>query len=158
MPWRSWTRPERPDVRWTTRPQWHVTLRFLGEVADPVPVVAALDAAPRRLRGHAGACGGRLGRGVVMVPVGGLEALAGEVAAATAAIGRPPERRPFAGHLTLARVRRGARCATWWASPSTCASRWSTCGWCTATRAGTAPATRTCTCGRLAPELSALDP
>jgi 2'-5' RNA ligase len=101
-------RPERPDVRWTTRPQWHVTLRFLGEVADPVPVVAALDAAP--LAGCEATLGpavARLGRGVVMVPVGGVEALAGEVAAATAAIGPPPERRPFAGHLTLARVRRG---------------------------------------------------
>ena len=101
-------RPERPDVRWTTRPQWHVTLRFLGEVADPGPVAAALDAAP--LTGCEATLGpavARLGRGVVMVPVGGVETLAGEVVAATASIGRPPERRPFAGHLTLARVRRG---------------------------------------------------
>src|SRR5690606_4279651 len=39
-------RPDRPGVRWTRRQQWHVTLRFLGEVDDPDPVAAALDAAP----------------------------------------------------------------------------------------------------------------
>ena len=27
-------RPERPGVRWTTQPQWHVTLRFLGGVDE----------------------------------------------------------------------------------------------------------------------------
>jgi len=41
-------RPPRPGVRWTRREQWHVTLRFLGEVDESaVPaLVAALDAAP----------------------------------------------------------------------------------------------------------------
>ena len=28
-------RPEGPELRWTTEPQWHVTLRFLGEVETP---------------------------------------------------------------------------------------------------------------------------
>jgi 2'-5' RNA ligase len=101
-------RPERDGVRWTTRPQWHVTLRFLGEVDDPAPVVAALDSAPLvRCAAVVGPRVAALGRGVVMVPVAGLEALADGVVAATGPFGRRPEARPFRGHLTLARVRRG---------------------------------------------------
>jgi 2'-5' RNA ligase len=96
-------------VRWTARAQWHVTLRFLGEVADPAPVAAALEAA------HLAACeavaGPRviaLGRSTVVLPVAGLDALAAGVAAATAGFGAPVGTRPFRGHLTLARVRRGS--------------------------------------------------
>ena len=102
-------RPAREGVRWTTRPQWHVTLRFLGEVDDPAPVVAALETAP--LVGCAAVMGPRvaaLGYGVVIVPVAGLEALAEGVVATTGQFGRAPEARPFRGHLTLARVRRGS--------------------------------------------------
>jgi 2'-5' RNA ligase len=102
-------RPERPGVRWTTRAQWHVTLRFLGEVPDPGPVIAALDGArlaPCEARLGPAVAG--LGREVVMVPVDGLDVLADAVVTATAGLGRPPEDRPFTGHLTLARVRRGA--------------------------------------------------
>ena len=102
-------RPDRPDVRWTTRAQWHVTLRFLGELADPAPVVVALDGA--RLPGCDASLGPRvtsLGRDVVMVPVDGLGVLAEAVVGATAGLGRPPDARPFTGHLTLARTRRGA--------------------------------------------------
>ena len=40
-----------------------------------------------------------------MVPVGGVEDLAGAVAAATVDLGGLPEDRPFTGHLTLARSR-----------------------------------------------------
>ncbi len=32
---RGLERPARPGVRWTTADQWHVTLRFLGEMEDP---------------------------------------------------------------------------------------------------------------------------
>jgi 2'-5' RNA ligase len=52
---------------------------------------------------------GRFGQRVLHVPVAGLEEVAGAVVAATAEVGEPPEDRPFAGHLTLARVARGAR-------------------------------------------------
>jgi RNA 2',3'-cyclic 3'-phosphodiesterase len=102
-------RPDMPGVRWTTADQWHVTLRFLGEVEDPEPVAAALDAAA--LAPTTATLGPRvtaLGRGVLVVPVAGLGALAGAVVAATAGIGRPAADRPFRGHLTLARARRGA--------------------------------------------------
>jgi RNA 2',3'-cyclic 3'-phosphodiesterase len=102
-------RRERAGVRWTTRPQWHVTLRFLGEVAEPAPVVAALDEA--LLESTTAVVGPRvsaLGRGVVVVPVAGLEPLAGAVVTATGVFGTPPPDRPFRGHLTLARSRHGS--------------------------------------------------
>jgi 2'-5' RNA ligase len=102
---------ERPDiggVRWTSESQWHVTVRFLGSVEDS-EVPAVVDA----LRvGLAGAAGGEallgpetacFGRGVLMVPVSGHDALAAAVTRATASFGEPPDPRPFHGHLTLAR-------------------------------------------------------
>jgi 2'-5' RNA ligase len=97
-------RPTIPGVRWTGRAQWHVTLRFLGDAeVDAVRGVlgkvraAATQAelAPRTQR---------LGRGVLCVPVHGLEDLAAAVVAATAELGRPPDHRTFRGHITLARV------------------------------------------------------
>jgi 2'-5' RNA ligase len=110
----SLRRPARPGVRWTRREQWHVTLRFLGEVDEAaVPaVVAALDAAPLDAAPPAAAppaaappaaavLGPRvaaLGRRVVQIPVAGLDDLAAAVTAATATV---------QGHVTLARVARG---------------------------------------------------
>jgi 2'-5' RNA ligase len=97
-------------LRWVSRDQWHVTLRFLGEVDDAEPVVAAIEQAP--LRAAEAVLGPRaklLGREVVCVPTGGLEALALGVVEATATLGQPPEPRPFHGHLTLAWLRRRGR-------------------------------------------------
>jgi 2'-5' RNA ligase len=103
-------RPAMPGVRWTTREQWHVTLRFLGEVEDPEPVVDALEDAPlggpREIR--LGPAVEALGRKVVCVPASGAEQLADDVVAATRELGRPPDDRPFRGHLTLARLREGS--------------------------------------------------
>jgi RNA 2',3'-cyclic 3'-phosphodiesterase len=103
-------RPDRPGVRWTRRDQWHVTLRFLGEVGDPDSVAAALDTAPLpRCEARLGPRVRALGRQVVCLPVAGLDALAKTVAEATAGLGQPPDHRQFRGHLTLARLRRPAR-------------------------------------------------
>jgi len=103
----SLPRPEHPGVRWTTRAQWHLTLRFLGEVDDPGPVAAALAAAPlHRCTAVMGPRVTVLGRGVLVVPVEGLGELAAAVALATAGHGGRPETRPFRGHLTLARAPR----------------------------------------------------
>ena len=103
-------RPEVAGLRWTTRPQWHVTLRFLGAVDD---VHAAAEALARARAAPAeavlGPAVGRFGQRVLHVPVLGLDEVAAAVVAATADVGEPPEERPFAGHLTLARVQRGAR-------------------------------------------------
>jgi 2'-5' RNA ligase len=100
-------RPVVEGVRWTTPDQWHVTLRFLGSVESADPAVAALAT----LSGAPGAVATidgppvRLGREVLALPVDGLSELAALVADAFGGIGRPPEHRPFRGHLTLARGR-----------------------------------------------------
>jgi 2'-5' RNA ligase len=104
-------RPELEGVSWTRPEQWHITLRFLGWVPDDaLPVVVdAVEAielpqeeAPVVTLGPATAC---FGRRVLQVPARGLEALAAATVQATAGVGEPPEPRPFAGHLTLARSR-----------------------------------------------------
>jgi len=110
-------RPARAGVRWTTQDQWHVTLRFLGQVAhEDVPALAhALQQVARRHRPVEVELGPRLerlNRHTLVVPVTGLEALAADVVAATAHLGAPPDDRPFHGHLTLARARRRAAVPT----------------------------------------------
>jgi RNA 2',3'-cyclic 3'-phosphodiesterase len=110
---RSWPRPDRPGLRWTTEDQWHVTLRFAGDV-DEVGREAlrhalglvATGAAPVAVR--AGPAPRALGRAVWVLPVEGLESLAGAIGDATSDVGQPPPDRPFRGHLTLARARRPA--------------------------------------------------
>jgi RNA 2',3'-cyclic 3'-phosphodiesterase len=106
-------RPAVPGLRWTGREKWHVTLRFLGGMEDPGPVVDALRAvgaswtAP--VEADVGPAVGRFGNRVLHVPVSGLDDLAARVVDATAGFGRAPEERKFTGHLTLARVAKGAR-------------------------------------------------
>lgn len=85
-------RPEHPAVRWTTPDQWHITLRFLGEVAeDDVPGhVEALQelgatSAPRAV--VLGPATRRVRRNVLVAPVSGLDDLTEHA------------------HLTLARAR-----------------------------------------------------
>jgi RNA 2',3'-cyclic 3'-phosphodiesterase len=100
-------------LRWTTRDQWHVTLRFLGEVEDPTVVVDALDGIGAdgfaACEAAVGPMVETLSRQVVALPVVGLDHLAAAVIEATRTLGRPPEDRPFRGHLTLARLARSAR-------------------------------------------------
>jgi 2'-5' RNA ligase len=60
---------------------------------------------PAEVVAEAGPSLGRFGWRVLHIPVAGLESLAAAVVGATAAIGMPPEPRPFHGHLTLARSR-----------------------------------------------------
>ena len=103
-------RPEVPSVRWTEPEQWHVTLRFLGEVGEEE--VPDLHAALGGVAGHQrpapvelGPATTRLGPQVLVVPAAGLDGLAAAVTEATAGFGEPPDPRPFRGHLTLARGR-----------------------------------------------------
>jgi 2'-5' RNA ligase len=108
-------RPDLGSLRWTTEDQWHVTLRFLGEVNAPSAVAEALKEVPATLR-EAGiddvdavlgmATAWFRGRQILHVPVAGLDPLAQAVAAATAPWGDGADDPPFSGHLTLARVRR----------------------------------------------------
>ena len=102
--------PRRDDTpaRWTTRHQWHVTLRFFGNVDEPVPIMDALDALRASLAPvevTLGPRAGVLGHQVVYLPVAGLDALASTVIDATRTFGEPPQARRFKGHLTLARTK-----------------------------------------------------
>ena len=99
-------RPAVDGLRWTRPERLHVTVRFLGQ-CDEAAVEAALAAADLpAARATLGPLVERLGRGVVMIPVRGLDSLAAAVEAAMARIGLPPPDHPFTGHLTVARFKR----------------------------------------------------
>ena len=103
-------RREQRGVRWLRASNWHVTLRFFGE-AEEADVAARLhDAVLPPAQVTIGPAVARLGHGVVAVPVEGLGALAGAVVDVTADVGKPPPHRRFHGHVTVARLRAGARC------------------------------------------------
>jgi 2'-5' RNA ligase len=94
--------------------RWHVTLRFLGDVADDAlgPLGDALVAGAATFRGPV-EC--RLGPStawftavrVVQLPAAGLDELAAAVRAATRRVvaEQPGGEAPFNGHLTLARAK-----------------------------------------------------
>ncbi len=108
-----------PDVRWIAAEQLHLTVKFLGEVADGD--VAEISGAMKRAAAESkpfvmstGECGCFPERGSVrIVWVRAMEEiglLAGCVAAVEAQIeplGFPREHRPFAAHITIGRVREG---------------------------------------------------
>jgi 2'-5' RNA ligase len=102
-------RPEVAGVRYTTRDQWHVTLRFLGDVS----LAEALDAFERvafaPAEAEVGPAVTRLGKAVVVVPIAGLDAIASAVSVAMEDVGRPPDHDTFHGHLTLARLKGRAK-------------------------------------------------
>ena len=93
-------------LRWTATERLHITLRFLGQCSETgikaALAAADLPAAQVTLGPHVK----RLGRGVLMIPVGGLDDLAAAVEAAIAPIGLAPRDHPFTGHLTVARFKR----------------------------------------------------
>ena len=110
---RAMSRPALPGGRWTREEQWHVTLRFLGTVEDAA--VAHLSSALGRACAELApapvtmASPARCFGAAVALPVAGLERVGSAVVAATADFGRPPEPRPFHGHLTVARLGRRGR-------------------------------------------------
>lgn len=101
-------RPDVPGLRWTTEDQWHVTLRFLGDAdLDEATAVCARIEVPAPTTVTLGPATARFGRRILHVPTSGLEEVAAATVAATASVGDPPDPRPFHGHVTLARSRRG---------------------------------------------------
>ena len=112
---RALTRPAVPGLRWTTPDQWHVTIAFLGEVPDGGQMVAAgalADVAgrlPDRPHAIIGPATETMGRGILCLPVDGLDEVAAAVRASPVGRYVRPEELPFNGHLTLARARRGQR-------------------------------------------------
>jgi len=92
-------------VRTEGATRWHVTLAFLGEEPDADAVGARLSAS--RLGPARAVIDGAstwFAGGVLVLPVSGLDRLAGEVRRALAGA-LPDSTRPFIGHLTLARRR-----------------------------------------------------
>jgi 2'-5' RNA ligase len=96
-------RPDVAGLRWTSPEQWHVTLRFLGQVPD-VDVVRSSFAGLAVPGGVAalGPATDRFGPSILHVPVAGLD----ELAAAVSSLPSPEADRPFRGHITLARGQR----------------------------------------------------
>ncbi|HEX7095564.1 MAG TPA: 2'-5' RNA ligase family protein [Acidimicrobiales bacterium] len=103
-------RADEPNVRYTRRDQWHVTLRFLGscEVSRALAAFETIDGAAAQA--ELGPSVQRLGRSIVIVPVEGLDDLAAVVVGATRDVGEPPDPRPFRGHITIARLRGRTAC------------------------------------------------
>lgn len=99
-------RPERVGVRWVPHENWHITLRFLGEVVAREVEVALAEVALPRATARLGPHTERLDARQIVVPVDGVDELARIVYEATAHIGQP-DRRGFRGHLTVARTRPG---------------------------------------------------
>jgi 2'-5' RNA ligase len=102
-------RPRDQGVRWVPAENLHVTLRFLGD-ADVDDVAEALDqvALPRAVA-RLGPAIDVLAERSLVLPVAGVDDVADVVRFATRGMGTERERRRFVGHLTLARLARGAR-------------------------------------------------
>lgn len=106
-------RPEVDNLRWTKPERLHITLRFLGQCdeAEAVQALRRVNFSPATVA--LGPMLERLGRGVVMLPVSGLDSLAAAATEATGHIGQPPPNRRFTGHMTVARFRRDPPLGAW---------------------------------------------
>jgi 2'-5' RNA ligase len=110
---RAEMKPLAPAARWVGAETFHVTLKFIGEVAQPRVdalrrALATVQAAPVAItfRGSGFFPNARAAR-VFWVGIEGgeaLAALAGKVDAALASAGVAREERAFSPHLTLARA------------------------------------------------------
>jgi RNA 2',3'-cyclic 3'-phosphodiesterase len=114
-----------PDLRWTSRSAWHLTLAFLGDVEDAVlpELTARLERAARRhppqllAVAGGGAFPSPARARVLWAGIRGdsraLALLAASVAAGARRAGAPPpdEDRKYRPHLTLARCRQPANVA-----------------------------------------------
>ena len=105
---RSLHRKDAQGVRFVPPENWHVTLRFLGQ-AEPTAVIDAMRHVllpPARAR--MGPAVDVLHQRALVVPVSGVDPLAAVVGAATREVGDPVPRRPYSGHITVARLKRTA--------------------------------------------------
>ncbi len=114
-----------PEIRWTDRHQWHVTLAFLGAVPerrlDDLTDALARSAARRdplilRLAG-AGAFPNPYAARVLWAGVeqvrGDLVAVAGGIRNASSSVGATPDGTRFDPHLTLGRFHRPTEATRW---------------------------------------------
>ena len=101
-------RKDQRGVRFLPPENWHATLRFLGD-ADPDRVADAMQRATLPAATAAiGPAIDMLGAHSVMAPVSGLDELATATVEATDGLGTLDPRPTYTGHITIARVRRGA--------------------------------------------------
>jgi 2'-5' RNA ligase len=115
-----------PELRWTNRSAWHLTLAFLGDVDDAVlpELMTRLERAARRHPPQELAIAGggafpsparaRVLWAGIRADNRALASLAASVAAAARRAGAPPpdEGRKYSPHLTLARCRQPANIET----------------------------------------------
>lgn len=103
-----------PGVRWIKPEQMHLTLRFIGEVSEQQAAalktaLAALEFQPFTM--HLQGVGQFPPRGTPRVLWAGIQSpaalaeLARQVEAALTGTGLPPADKPFAAHITLARLK-----------------------------------------------------
>ena len=105
---RALQRKDQRGVRFLPPENWHATLRFLGN-ADPDEVAEAMNRAEfPSARVSIGPAVDMLGSHSVIAPVRGLDQLAATVVEATRGIGDLEPRATYTGHITIARVKRGA--------------------------------------------------
>lgn len=114
-----------PEIRWTDRHQWHVTLAFLGDVPerrlDDLTEALARSAAKRdplvlRLSG-AGAFPNPYAARVLWAGVeqvrGDLAAVARGIRNAASTVGATPDGTRFSAHVTLGRFHRPTEATRW---------------------------------------------
>jgi 2'-5' RNA ligase len=91
------------DVRWTPEENWHITLRFLGEelIESAIEVLTGvgLPASTAEVSSQIVHMGARS----LIVPVAGVDALAGAVREATQGLGTDALDPRFRGHITVGR-------------------------------------------------------
>ena len=113
-----------PAVRWTQSVQWHLTLKFLGEVSAE-QAAALAERIDRRLQDRervsthwtkVKSFGPRRRARVIVAEVhacDSLRRLAQEMEEEAFALGIPREERPFRPHITLARIKRPCDASAW---------------------------------------------
>lgn len=106
----------RADVKWVTAHQFHITLRFLGEISEgdcelakAAAASAASASAPLEVVLREAGCFTRQGRPSAiwmrMTDDGGMQALERVLSMELERAGFPPERKPFQAHVTLGRAK-----------------------------------------------------
>ena len=98
------TEPQR-GVRFTSRANWHITLRFLGECERSEALAALESLQAKSATATLGPEVTLLGSRIVMLPIAGLDGLADATTAAFEGVGDPDKTHSFSGHLTLARLK-----------------------------------------------------
>jgi 2'-5' RNA ligase len=110
----TWLRAGLSGARWIDPENYHLTLRFIGDVdgataRDFTLALSGIEAAPFELRLNGlGSFGGGKPRAIFagIAPSTGLDALRRAHERAAREAGLPPEGRNFKPHVTLARLRR----------------------------------------------------